>query len=320
MNKFFSGFVIAMTLIAVVGCAGLIGKNTGVVGKSTQKQLTQNEKVIVIEQKEAKNSESRLTHIGAWSDGTKYALDKVPEPSKEVVIAKDINERVQALANKPNFDEVKEVHVIIDGLLSEMNAQQAAANISLDKKDNEISDLNSQIEELDIVKQTEIRKALKMATDSAAKADQYKQTLNDMDSFFGFGAIWYGLTKFVSRMAWVIGTGVLLFIILRLFSTTNPIVGSVFSIFNVIGGYIIRIINVFVPKAIEFSGHIATSAYSNVKDLLTKIVDSVQLIKQIEKATGKDATIKELFVELDKTMDVKEKDVILKIKKDLGYN
>ena len=160
MNKFFYGFITALAIIMLVSCASLIGKNKGTIGPATKNQLNQNDRVTQVEQKEAKNSETRLNHIGAWSEGTKYALDKVPEPSKEVVVAKDINERIQALANKPNFDEVKEVKAIIDGLLSELNSQKNEAAYSLSKKDTEISNLNLQIEELNIVKQSEIRKAL----------------------------------------------------------------------------------------------------------------------------------------------------------------
>ena len=318
MNKFFYGFVVALMIISTAGCSGLLGKNAGVIGKTTQKQTSQNEKVSVIEQKEAKNSEDRLTHIGAWSEGTKYALNKVVEPPKEVVVAKDINDRVQALANKPDFNEVKEVKAIVDGLLSAMKAQQDDARISLSKKDTEISDLNIQLAELNIVKQTEIRKALKMATDSAAVADQYKATLNEMDSFFGFGAIWYGVKKLITRMAWILGIGAVLFFVLRFASASNPIAKAIFSVFEQIIAWFINLLKMIAPKAAQFSGFVESTVFDGYKTTLMHLIDTIQFLKTKETATTK-YTLDDLTVELDKVMDSTDKDRVNIVKKELHW-
>ena len=318
MNKFLSGFVVALTLMVIVGCAGLTGQNGGIFGNSSKKQATQNERVANIEKGEAKNAEARLTHIGAWSEGTKYALDKVVEPPKEVVVAKDINDRVQGLANKPDFNEVKEVKAIIDGLLSEMNAQQEAAKKSLSGKDDEIYNLSLELQSLEQAKETEIRKALKLAEASAAKADQYKATLNEMDSFFGFGAIWYGVKKLVVRMAWILGIGAVLFFVLRLAAASNPIAGTIFSVFEQIIAWFINFLKMLAPKASQFSGFVEAKVFDGYKKTLTHLIDTMQLLKEKETDTKK-YTISELATELDRAMDSTDKDRVDAIKKELHW-
>jgi len=318
MNKFFYGFITALTLLTLVGCAGLIGKNQGVFGNASKKQADQKERITALEQSESENSTARLNHIGAWSEGTKYTLDKVPEPSKEVVIAKDINERIQGLANKPDFNEVKEVKAIIDGLLSEMNAQQEAAKASLAKKDTEIYALGLEVKVLDESKRSEIRKALKMAEDSAAKADQYKATLNEMDSFFGLGAIWYGLVKLITRGAWFIGGGLVLFFILRMLAASNPIAGAIFAIFEQVISWFINMLKMLAPKAAQFSGFIESKVFDGYKTTLVHMIDSLQLLKEKE-SDGKKYGIDDLFVELDRAMDTSDKERVELIKKELHW-
>lgn len=318
MNKFLSGFAVALTLIILVGCAGLTGKNGGIFGQSSKKQATQNERVANIEKSEAKNADARLTHIGAWSEGTKYALDKVVEPPKEVVVAKDINDRVQGLANKPDFNEVKEVKAIIDGLLSEMKAQQDVAKKSLNNKDEEIYKLGLELQTLEQAKETEIRKALKLAEASAAQADQYKATLNEMDSFFGFGAIWYGVKKLITRIAWILGIGAVLFFILRLAAASNPIAGAIFSVFEQMVAWFINLLKMLAPKAASFSGFVESKVFDGYKQTLTHLIDTMQLLKTKETDTKK-YTIGELAAELDKAMDSTDKDRVDAIKRELHW-
>jgi hypothetical protein len=53
--------------------------------------------------------------------------------------------------------------------------------------------------------------------------------------------------------------------------------------------------------------------------LLTKIIDNIQSIKDLQTKLGRDITVKELLVELDKSLDTNEKAMIDKIKITLGY-
>jgi hypothetical protein len=83
--------------------------------------------------------------------------------------------------------------------------------------------------------------------------------------------------------------------------------------------WIIRAISYIFPKALTFAGHVSSSLYSSSQLLLQKIIDNIQNLKQIEQKMGHEITLKELFVELDKSMDVAEKKAIAEIKSKLGY-
>lgn len=319
MNKFFNGFVLMSLVVLLSGCSYLRNRNAGVFGKTSKEQASQNDRIVSLEQSEAKNSNERLSHIGAWSEGTEYTLNKVEEPSKEVIVAKDINERIQALANKPDFNEVKEVKAIIDGLLSEMNAQQNDARNQLSKKDDEIYRLTLEVKALDASKESEVRKALKMAEASAAKADQYKATLNEMDSFFGFGAIWYGIKKLFSRLMWILIIGGVLFLILRFASMSNPIAKAIFSIFEQVIAWFINMLKMLAPRATQFSNLIEKNVFDGYKKTLTHIIDGIQLLKEKDTDEADKYTLDDLMEQLSKDMDTADKNRVEGIKRELHW-
>ena len=319
--NFTNGFIAALLLILTISCASLVSKNQGVFGKASQKQADQKARVENIEKSIGKNDQEKLTGIGAWAEGTDYALKKVPDPSKEVEVAKTVNDRVKALANKPNFDEVKEVQAIIDQLLSDFKAEQDKGKKALANKDDQIYSLNLQMRVLQEEKDGEITKYMRIAEANALKTDQYKATLNEMDSFFGFGAIWYGLKKLIVRGAWILGIGSVLYLILRALSVTNPAVRAVFGIFEQIFAGVIKVIQGIAPRAVQFAGHVSAKLFEGYKGTLTKLVDAIELVKERENATGgaKKYTIDELLVEVSKSMDQEDKDRIAIAKKELKW-
>lgn len=309
----FGSVIFTALLLTLVGCKGLVGRNAGTMGPSFRAQVSANERVANLEKSEGKNSEARLDHIGAWSEGVKYSLDKVPEPSKEIIVAKDVNERVQALANKPPFSEVQEVKAIIDGLLSEMNSQQALALSALSSKDDEIYRLNLEVKAISNAKESEVGKALKTAAASAAKADQYKETLSDMDSFFGFGAIFYGIKKLLTRSIWAIVIFLVVFLVLRLAASANPVCAAIFSIFEQVIAWFINALKMIAPKAAKFSNLVEAKVFDGYKNTLTKIIDAIQLVKE------KSGTLDDVAAELAKSMDTADKDRVEIVKKELHW-
>ena len=250
----------------------------------------------------------------------RYFFQRIQEPSKEVQVAKTVSERIAALANKPDFDEVIEVKSIIDGLLSEMNAQQAEARKSLNKKDVEISSLNNEIKELSLEKQSEIDRALKLSEVNAAKADQYKATLNDMDSFFGFGAIWYGVKKLISRMLWTIVIIGVLFLVLRIAAASNPIAGAIFGIFETVISWFMNALKMLAPKAHQISGLIEKNVFDGYKDTLVHLIDEIQMLKSKDvPGTPTKFTIDDLMDACAKSMNTSDKDRVENIKRELHW-
>ena len=274
-------------------------------GKNSKYENKAQAKIESVEKVIAESNVARLDYIGQYSFGIGL--------STNLSTTKILNDRILTLAIYPDIKEIQEMRELVSGL-------ESSNNLSLIRKDVEISRLQNNIKQLAVDKELAVSKYIILANETAGIADTTNNELQGYKGFFGLNAVGKGLWQFAKSSIWFLAIGSILFIVLRVLASTNPIAGAIFSIFNVIGGYFVRVIKVLIPKSIEYSGNIATSAYTNVKSLLIKIVDSIQMIKQIEKTTGKDATIKELFVELEKTMDIVEKDNILKIKKDLGYN
>ena len=319
--NFTNGFIAGIVVLLMVSCANLTSQNRGTFGKASQNQADQKEVVKAIEKGMTQNGEQKLTSIGAWSEGTDYALRKLQDPPKEVIIAKDVNERIKALSNKPNFDEVKEVQCIIDQLLSEIKTEQEKGKNALADKDEQIYSINLETKVLNAAKDGEITKYMKIAEANALKTDQYKATLNEMDSFMGVGAMWYGLKKFISRAAIFLGIGSVLYLLLRVFSMSNPAVGAIFGVFEQIFAGVIKVIQGIAPRALQFAGNVSTKLFEAYKGTLNKLVDAIELIKEREEATGgaKKYTIDELLVEVEKSMDTSDKDRIDLAKKEIGW-
>jgi predicted nucleic acid-binding Zn-ribbon protein len=272
-----------------------------------------------VEQKLASNLADRMDAVSTLAFGTGYALDKIESPSDEVIVAKDMNDRVMSVAGSPSLEKLKEMQSTIDNLVSTLDNERIVGKRQLLDKDRDIMTLQEETRYLKNVKDAEIRRYIEMSQAIAAKADAYKGELNSMDSFMGLGAIWYGIKKFIFGSAWILGISGVIFLLLRIFASSNPIAAAAFSVFNILGGYVVNAIKVILPKAIDSAGHVSKELYIRSTLLLEKIVDSIQSIKEIESRTGRDVTLKEVLVELDKSLDVSEKEKISNIKKELGY-
>lgn len=176
--------------------------------------------------------DQRLDEIGKLSYGVGIALID----NTNVVIAKELNDRVAAIANSPSLEDIKSMQLIVSDLMK--NNQRL-----LDIEDNKIELLQKNIEHLNIKLNNQVSTQLKTAESNAVE-------LNKMNKWWGLGAIWYGLTKIVTRLAWILGIGSVVFLIIRVFASTNPIAAAALSVFDHIGAFIMRGIAQIVPNAI----------------------------------------------------------------------
>jgi len=273
----------AITLPTLMGCSSLLKNNEGIFGKSSKNTAAAASDIRDINTKLAETDQTRLTHIGAWSKGVEYSLDKSTNRNEPAIsTAKTINTRVEELANKPEMEELKQVYKIVDSFLTNTVEGQKLLN----KKDKEIIHLEDTITELNQEKQDAIKIYTQIAEANAAKADQYKTTIQQLDGNWGINAMWYGIKKFFSRIALTLGILTVLFIILRILATTNPIAASIFAIFNQIGSWLINMLKGIFPKAASISGLVPHTDFQGYKTTLTKIVDAIEVVK------SKEATLK----------------------------
>ena len=310
-------FPICLSIILIVSGCSLFGPGKN---QATKDEAKNRAKIVNVEQAQAQNNVDKLDSIAGLAYGTDYALSKVSNPPpREVTVARDINQRVVSIAGSPTVEKMKEMQITIDKLVSQLETERIAGKKRLDSKDEEIAALQDESKALVAAKEAEIKKYMAQAALAAAQSDEYKTQLAEYQGWFGLKAVWKGLLQFVKSAMWILGIGGLLFLILRIASMSNPVCGAIFSIFEQIVGWVINAISFAFPKALAFAGHVSKEMYDASHDLLGKIVDSIQSLKQLETKLGHDLTVKELLTELDKTMDKDEKDMVDKIKKDFGY-
>ena len=288
----------------------------GIFGKNASKEQKQLTKVESLEKEQSVNSQNKLTQISSFAFATKLSLNtSTNKEEPPILFALSMNDRIMSLSPSPSINDINEMSKLFNDYL--LNKSEYKRELA--KKDVEIETLQKKDVQLKNEWNKEIDRYKELATNTALKADTLKAELDDYQGWLGLKAVGKGLWQFTKSSMWILSIGSVLFIILRMFASSNPIAGAIFSVLSVIGGYIIRIINVIIPRAVEFSGHIATSAYNNVKGILTKLVDNVQFVRDIEKTTGAPATLKDVLDGLEKSLNDDEKKIVNDIKIKLGY-
>ena len=315
-KKIINILVVVIAVTMLTSCAYISSLTKG---KSTKIEQKVRAEINKIDNKINNNISEKLDIIAGLSFGTDYALNKVLNPSKEVQVAIDINRRVSSIAGNPTVEKMKDMQDTIDKLTSVLATERTIGIQKLNEKDSSIIALQDESKVLISEKDSEIHKYMLNAASTAEQSDIIQGELNKMDHWGGLGAIFYGFKRLIVRMAWIIGGFSILFLILRLLSASNPICGAIFGVFEQIASWVINMIKVAFPKALNFAGNVSKEVYSSCHNLLGKIVDNIENLKQIEKKLGHDITLKELLVELDKSMDDSEKKVINAIKTNLGY-
>lgn len=274
-------------------------------GKQAAKEQTQRSRIESVQTSIANNNTAKLDQIGQLSYGIAYTLSKA-DKNNEVFLALGLTERIMTLSGKPDIADLKTMQVMCDGLLQ----TNAPGTLLLNRKDIIIHSLEDKTIQLEQQKIKEIQKYISIASLAATKADKTQSALNEYTGWFGIKAIYKGIIQMGLSAFWFLIIGGVLFIILRILSTTNPIAAAIYSIFNVIGSWFINIIKYITPKAIDNAKLVTKEVYDTTKQTLVKTVDAIESTA-IDTQPIKD--------EVAKTMDTKNKDLITTIKKELNY-
>lgn len=314
MKKVIIPIVLGLSLLVLTSCAIFTNK-----GKSAKDEEKSRARIINVEGQINANTAERLDEIAGLAYGTDYALSKVNDPPREVSVARDINQRVVSLAGSPTVERMKEMQDTIDKLVSMLATERDEGKVKLNKKDTQISFLQSETKILTIAKDGEIRKYMLTAQEAAANADAYKSALDDYQGWFGLKAVFKGLWQFIKSSMWILGIGSILFLVLRMVAMSNPIAASIFSIFNIAGSWVVNIIKLVVPKAVEMAGHVTTDAFNVYKSAMWKLVDGIQIIKDRAIVKGQSPNLNDVLDEVAKSMNGEEKQIVEEIKKALNW-
>lgn len=292
------------------------------------KQIDDNQKVIAKEEKKVdntlveieKNDKGKKIQTSTLAQGIQHSLNQVTNPPIQVETAKSLNERVVSIVGSPHIDEIKRIKATVDLLNSAIEEERKKGQEQLDKRDEIINKLQKEKAELNEKYDDELWELTDKAKQVAKEADQNKATLDTMSGMFGLNAVFWGLKKFFFSALTAIIIFSVVFIILRLLGTINPIAGAAFSIFDMIGSMIISIFKGLTPKAFEISNLVSKDKFDQYKAPLIKIIDAIQDIKIKQKENPeKSFTIQNILDQLDRDMDSNEKNLIDNILKELKW-
>lgn len=312
-NKFII-FTILLLVLTATSC-----KTLDIFGKSSKQQVKQGEKIDDVTKDQSDNLKKKMDNVAVLSSGVDYTINKITNKEPAVKVAQDLNLRIMSLSGKPDLILEKEMWKMVDELTSTIDIQREAGLKSLARKDKEIAELQTQSKELEKQKDVEVDKYRKLATDTAALADTRKAELNEYQGWFGLKAVLKGGWQFVKSMAWILTGFTIVFLLLRAFAGTNPIVGAIFSIFEQIAAGAIHLIQGLAPKAATFAKFVPQKHFDGYKQTLDKLVDVVELLKDNQKRSGKSYTLDEALLEFSKAMNDEDKSRVEEVKKTIGW-
>jgi len=313
MKKFYALFLCIVIFLS--GCA-LFSPNN--------KQNTKNQDKLnkVVQKSEttktdiAKSEQEKLEQAATFSYGINYSLNQVTNVTQPVATALLLNGRIMSIVGSPQLDEMNKITQIVDLLNSEVSKEKEKGKKLLANKDEEVKELQAANTELKTKYEQQIGDLIAKSKDIARTGDNAQATVNEMSGNFGLNAVWWGLKRFVFTSITAILIFVVVFLLLRIASASNPIAAAVFSVFNVIGSGILQLIKGLTPRAVEISKLVHLDEHNKYKETLDKVVDTIETFKLKCEAGNKQCTLGEVLEELDRVMDQKDKDCIKDILKD----
>jgi len=313
MKKFYALFLCIVIFLS--GCA-LFSPNN--------KQNTKNQDKLnkVVQKSEttktdiAKSEQEKLEQAATFSYGINYSLNQVTNVTQPVATALLLNGRIMSIVGSPQLDEMNKITQIVDLLNSEVSKEKEKGKKLLANKDEEVKELQAANTELKTKYEQQIGDLIAKSKDIARTGDNAQATVNEMSGNFGLNAVWWGLKRFVFTSITAILIFVVVFLLLRIASASNPIAAAVFSVFNVIGSGILQLIKGLTPRAVEISKLVHLDEHKKYKETLDKVVDTIETFKLKCEAGNKQCTLGEVLEELDRVMDQKDKDCIKDILKD----
>lgn len=313
MKKFYS--LLLCVFVFVSGCA-LFSPNTKQNTKNQDKLNKVVQKSENTKEELAKNDQEKLAQTATFAYGVNYSLNQVTNVTLPIATALKLNGRIMSIVGSPELDEMNKIVQIVDLLNSEVAKEKAKGQALLSNKDNEVKELQAANNELKIKYEQQIGDLINKSKDIARTGDNAQATINEMSGNFGLNAVWWGLKRFVLTSVTAILIFVVVFLLLRIASATNPIAAAVFSVFNVIGSGVLQLIKGLTPKAVEISNLVHLNEHNKYKETLDKVVDTIETFKLKCEAGNKQCTLGEVLEELDRVMDQKDKDCIKDILKD----
>lgn len=308
-------------LILTTSCSHFGGIFNSNPTNSEEKLEKKKSEMLVKEKELAKNNETKLKQIGTVSKGIEHALNSETNSSRSVDVAKELNDRVASLAGNPDVKDVVRMKKIVDDLISEVVKERKRGESELSMLDRELQFVQT---ERDIIKRAyekKIEEYEALSGKIAENSDKNAYIVDEMDKWFGLGAIIYGGKKFILSTLTIITVGAILFLVLRVFAQTNPIAGAVFGIFEMIGSWGLYLIKTIIPNSFNHAKFVEKGPAEQYRHTLDKIVDTIQILKEKNSALPEEQKmlLSVIFDEFDRKFDTVDKRVVSERLKALGW-
>lgn len=297
--------------VSLVGCSHM----PTIFGHSSQAVARQNNAIVKVQNKISNVNENKVAQVQSLSYGVDYSLGKSTNKEPAVLVAKELNARVQSIVGLPELQQQKEMMLMVENLVS----NNVAGQFALAKKDAEIILLQTQSDVLVKAKNEAVNNAITLSEKVASENDASQAELSKYTGWFGLSAIAMGFKQLIHSIFWFLIIGGIIFLILRILSTVNPIAGAIFGIFDMFFSWVVNTIKVIAPKAMTIANTVETSAFNATSSALGKVVDAVETVKLTSSASGTTATVEDLLDTAELSMNSADKTVIENLKIQLGW-
>lgn len=310
MSKYFS---LALVVLILSGCSATLG--TGKQATPAQNTITKQEKkAAAILESIDKNEKGKKVQTAVLSAGIQHSLAQVPNPPVQVETAKSLNERVVSIVGSPHLDEINRVKATVDLLNSQVAEERKKGEALLALRDAQIVKLQKEKVELKEQYDDEVEDMTDAAKKVAKGSDDKQMVIEEMSGMFGLNAVFWGIKKFFFNALTFLIVGAVVFVILRLLSTMNPIAGSIFSVFSMVGSVFVGLLKTLTPKSFEMCNFVSSASRDKYKAALVKIVDAIQTLREKKKQNSeKSYTLEDVLTCLDKEMNDADKSLINEI-------
>lgn len=252
---------VLLILSLLVGCS-----STGFFGKTSNSVAKQEMKITQLDGRIADLQIAKLNQVQSLSFGVEKALDRITNAPIEVVVAKELNTRVESVAGLPPLEQQKEMIQLVSNLISNNIVGQQ----ELKSKDREITGIQAEEVFLVKTKDTQIDKLSELSKTIALQADTTKNELDKYTSYWGIGGIVLGFKSLFLHLMWTVIILGVIFIVLRIAAASNPIANLAFGILQSCAGVVIGMIEKLIPASIA----VVAQAHADAGKVLT-VVDQV---------------------------------------------
>ena len=203
---------------------------------------------------------------------SQHALESSADSTSKLKVIAQFNGRIQSLVGAPSIQDETLISNIVDGMLSTDLGIQKESTEKLAGIDEAVEVQQQQLGKLDSTYTHDVAKYNKDSSAIAVTADKDAKVVNQVNSWFGLGAISYGVHRFLSFAVWIFIGLLVLFVVLKFSSTLNPIAAVVFKGVESFAGLFLKtIVSVFkfiIPGALDVAGVVGKEVVTVATDVV----------------------------------------------------